>query len=111
MMYRWFVLSVAAIPMMFGLVRPRTPVLYWWTTGPLQKIRPYDSAREKLKNPVQISAARNEFESFQIVFRSDLQDIEAVDVDVSDFKSGNNVLPKKNITVYFERYLDFSRPS
>jgi hypothetical protein len=106
-LYRWLAAGLAAIPMMSNMLRPAPPSLYWWTTGVLQKVRPYDSPPEKLKNPVQFAAARIEFESFQIVFRGDSQDLDGLDVDVSDFKSADTaVLANKNVTVYFESYLD-----
>src|SRR5438067_5301572 len=111
-MHRWLILTVAAIPLMFNAFRPAPPSFVWWTSGALEKIRPYDSPPVKLKQTVHISAARNEFEAFQIVFRAGLQDLDGMDLDISDLKGPNDaVLSNKNVTIYFERDLNFARPS
>ena len=111
-MHRWLILTVAAIPLMFNAFRPAPPSFVWWTSGALEKIRPYDSPPVKLKQTVQISAARNEFDAFQIVFRAGLQDLDGMDLDISDLKGPNDaVLSNKNVTIYFERDLNFARPS
>src|SRR5262245_6926724 len=110
-MYRWL---LAALPLifMFGMLQPKPPSVLWWTTGPLDKVRPHDSSPSKTNNPVEISAARNEFESFQIVFRAESQDVDGLDVDISDFKNAKNaVLSKSNVTVYFEGYINAPQPS
>src|SRR5882672_6443489 len=110
-MHRWAVLTLAAIPLMFAALRPAPVALTWWTTDGMEKIRPYDSPPEKPRNAVQISAARNEFESFQVVFRAETADVDRIDLDVSDFKGpGNAVISRNNITIYFERYLDLPKP-
>lgn len=78
----------------------------------MQKVRPFDSPPAKLKDSVEIDAARNEFEPFQVVFRAGLQDVDGIDVDVSDFQGPDHaVLSRNNVTVYFERYLNLSEPS
>ena len=80
-MYRWIVLSIAAIPLVLMGLRPPSTAFIWWTAHALEKIRPYAAVPDKPQNSVQISAARNEFESFQIVFRSE-SDLEGVDIQV-----------------------------
>src|SRR5215813_10526122 len=111
-MRRWYLHTKAAMQMVFVLLRSKPPSLAWWTTGPLEKVRPYDPLPEKTKNGVEMMAARNEFESFQVVLRADSQDIEGLDVDASDLKGpGNSILGRNNVVVYLERYLDFAQPS
>jgi hypothetical protein len=111
-MHRWFVLSLAAIPLLLSARRPAPPSMIWWTADAMQKVRPFDNPPDKLKDSVEIEAARNEFEPFQIVFRAGAEDVDGMDVDVSDFEGPDHaVLSKNNITVYFERYLDLPQPS
>src|SRR5205823_9322476 len=58
------------------------------------------------------SAARNEFEAFQVVFRAESADVDGIDLYVSDFKGpGKAAISRNNITIYFERYLDLPQPS
>jgi glycosyl hydrolase family 123 len=111
-MYRWIVLSLAAIPIVLSTLRPPPPRFEWWTTNALEKIRPYDTVPDKLPNSVHISAARNEFESFQIVFRADLDDLEGLDLQTTDLKGPEGaVLSANNVAIYFVRYLDLPKPS
>jgi len=110
-MYRWIVLSLAAIPVVLTGLRPPSTGFTFWTAHALEKIRPYDAVPDRPQDSVQISAARNEFESFQIVFRAE-SDLEGIDVQVSDLKGPDGaVLPASNVTIYFERYLDLPKPS
>jgi len=111
-MHRWLILTVAAVPLVFAGLRPPAPTIVWWTTHALDKVRPYDAPPEKLKDSVQISAARNEFESFQVVFRADSQQVESVDLEISDLSGpGGAVLSRSNITIYFERFMNLPKPS
>jgi hypothetical protein len=111
-MYRWVALGIAAVPLLFTAVRPPPAEFIWWTTHALEKIKPYDHPPAKLADSVQIAAARNEFESFQVVLRTESAELTAVDVEVSDLNGPNkSLLSKNNVTVYFERYLDLPAPS
>jgi Domain of unknown function (DUF4091) len=111
-MYRWVVLSLAAIPIVLSAFRPPAPRVSWWTTHALQKVRPYDTLPDKLQTSVKISAARNEFEAFQIVFRAESNDVDGLDLQASDFKGPKGaVLSANNVAIYFERYLDLPKPS
>src|SRR5262249_18492425 len=57
-------------------------------------------------------AARNEFEPFQVILRPEVQDIDGVDVEVTDLRGQAGVLSSaKSISVYMERYLDLKTPS
>jgi glycosyl hydrolase family 123 len=111
-MHRWLILPIAAIPLVFSALRPAVPSFIWWTTLALDKVRPYDSPPQKLNDTVQISAARNEFESFQVVFHADSQQVDGIDLEVSDLTGpGGAVLPRSNISIYFERFMNLSKPS
>jgi hypothetical protein len=107
------VLGIAAIPLLLSLFTSSDEArLVWWTTHALEKIHPNDPAPRDPAHAVKISAGRNEFEPFQVVFRAEDRDIENMDVDVTDLRgSGNGLIAKTNITVYLERYLDLKMPS
>src|SRR5262245_16945959 len=107
-MQRILLLAVM-IPLAFVAVRPATtsPSFEWWTANSLSKIRPNDMPPETVKNPAQLYASRNEFESFQAIFRAQGQNIQNADVDVSNLRSSNGgEISKANVTIYFERYID-----
>jgi Glycoside hydrolase 123, catalytic domain/Glycoside hydrolase 123 N-terminal domain len=111
-MQRVLLLAVV-IPLAFAAVRPvATPSFEWWTANSLSKIRPNDMPPETVKNPARLYASRNEFESFQAIFRAEGQNIQNADIEMSDLKSPDGGgISKANITVYFERYLDLPQPS
>ena len=112
-MYKWFFLAFAAVPLIFTVVRPSAaPELVWWTTHALDKVRPDDSEPAQPERVVKIHAARNEFEPFQVILRAEANDIDDVDVDVTDLeRSDGALLPKKHISVYAERYIALKTPS
>jgi hypothetical protein len=112
---RRYVLAIAAVPVLLSLLGIHgEPNLVWWTTHGLEKVRPYDAEPEAASHQVKMFAARNEFEPFQIVFRLEDRDYDAVnvDIDVTDLLGpGDAVIAKSNISVYLERYLDLKVPS
>src|SRR5215471_7770263 len=111
-MHRILMLAIAAVPLVLTSFRPPAPSLVWWTTTTLDKVHPSDSPPENLDKSVSVSAARNEFEPFQIVLRSVSQQIEMVDVEVSDLTGPQGaVISKQNFTVYFERFLNLKAAS
>src|SRR5690348_10342620 len=111
-MHRWFVLTLASIPLLLSGLRPQPDMLVWWTTDALEKIRPYDTPPEALTKSIRVAAARNEFEPFQVVLRSDAHDIANVDIEASDLKGPQGaVLSKDNIGTYFERFMNLPQPS
>lgn len=84
----------------------------WWVENPLEKIRPFNPAPLNATKVVELWAARNEFEPFQIALRSEAGDVPGLDVDVSDLRTSQGAqIGKSNITVYFEHFLDLIRPS
>src|SRR5438477_3636831 len=108
-----FLLLAMVVPAVFTAVRqPAALPLAWWTTDALSKVRPDDKPPEATKNPVQLYASRNEFESFQAIFRAESQNIQGADVEVSDLKNPRRgEIAKANVTIYFERYLNLAQPS
>jgi hypothetical protein len=111
-MSRWYFLALAAIPLLLRLLRPvPAPELTWWTTGSLEKIHPSDTMPEKAPHVVKIQAARNEFEPFQLALRAQGQNLEGVDVEVSNLQGKTEIPSEKYITIYFEQYLNLTRPS
>src|ERR1051326_2046707 len=112
-MHRWLILTLALITLLLSALRSQSPdTLLWWTTDALEKVRPFDPPPEELTNSIQITAARNEFEPFQIVLRSHSRDSEGVDFQVSDLKGpGGAVLSKDKIAIYFERFVNLPQPS
>src|SRR5262249_4474155 len=51
-------------------------------------------------------------EPFQVVLRGDAQNVDDVDVEASDLTGpGGSVISKENVTIYFEPYVDLSKPS
>src|SRR5215831_7542966 len=96
-MHRLVMLTVAAVPLVLTSLRMPSPTLTWWTTNALEKVRPNEGPPVDLKKEVSIAAARNEFEPFQIVLRATSQQIDDVDVDISDFRGPDNaIIPKRN---------------
>ncbi len=84
----------------------------WWTTHPLAKVKPLDPVPSAPAKSVDLYAARNEFESFQIVLRAGSTELSGVDIDFSDFRTSQGAeISKENVTVYLERFLNLHRPS
>ena len=84
----------------------------WWTASALEKVRPYTPAPPGPAQSVDISAALNEFEPFQIIVRAESDDLAGVRVELSDFAGpGGSVLAKGHATVYFQHFLNLSTPS
>lgn len=112
-MYRWLLLAVVTMPLLMTTMKPAAgPGMVWWTTNALEKVRPFDQEPAQAERSANIRAARNEFEPFQVILRSEGTDLQGVDVTVTDLKRANGaILDKKNITVYAERYVDLKTPS
>ncbi|MDP9053189.1 MAG: DUF4091 domain-containing protein [Acidobacteriota bacterium] len=90
----------------------RPSSLTWWTAGPLVKIHPADLSPERPGRRAEIFAARNEFEAFQLVLRSDGEDVSGLDVDLSDLRSSAGaVISKNNATLYLENFINVVQPS
>ena len=86
--------------------------IIWWTALPLTKVRPLDPTPSTLATSTRLFAARNEFESFQIVVRADGKDLQDVDIDISNLRTKDSAeIAQENICIYLERYLNLNPPS
>ena len=98
-----------------SFLRPKpatAPGLTWWTTHSLEKVHPSDPEPATPAHNASIHAARNEFEPFQLVLRSVGQDLDAVDIEVSDLQGKSAAIrADKYVTVYFEGFLNLTHPS
>src|SRR5262249_8076089 len=62
--------------------------------------------------PVELWAAGNEFEPFQVVLRAAEHEVQGVDAEATDLDAANGVrIPARNVTLYLERYLELAKPS
>jgi Domain of unknown function (DUF4091) len=80
-----------------------------WTEGPLLKVMP--SAQAKNSASARITAARNEFESFQIAIRSDSA-VSNVRATASALTGpGGAAIPSSNVRLYRQALMDVYTPS
>lgn len=90
----------------------RGQTIDWWTAGALAKIRPGDPRPADAGRGVELFAARNEFEPFQLVLHSPAGDIDGVDVATSDLAGpAGSIGARQNITIYRESWITIKRPS
>jgi Domain of unknown function (DUF4091) len=81
-----------------------------WTAPSLDRIGRTDPPRTGSR--IQLSAARGEYEAFQIVVSAPLNGLKNVKVSVSDLLGAKGqILPSKNITLYREHYVNVRKPS
>jgi len=89
-----------------------TGSLQFWTTHALVKIRPDDPPPQRRAQSGEIWAARNEFESFQIMLRTTTGDLPGVDATASDLRNAKGaVIPGATIAIYREEYLKLRQRS
>jgi uncharacterized protein (TIGR03382 family) len=81
-----------------------------WTEGPLLKVVP--STQAKSASSARIVAARNEFESFQIVVRGDSGAVTGVRAKASQLTGPSGaVIPAENVHLYREAFVNVTQPS
>src|SRR5579862_7317393 len=86
--------------------------LTWWVVSPLEKVKAMDPPPPELLKSADLFAARNEFEPFQIVLRTEGPDVQGIDVDCSNLRtSGGDEIAKDNITIYAEQFMNVTQPS
>jgi Domain of unknown function (DUF4091) len=89
---------------------PGRPAFSWWATDGMEKVLP--DAPPRRAGAVELFAARNEFEPFQVVLRAGDHDLGAADAEATDLLSaGGARIPRRCLTLYRERYLRLTRPS
>jgi len=81
-----------------------------WTASSLHRVGMSDPAGNGAK--VNLSAARDEYQSFQIVVNGASQGLSNVDVKISDLAGpGGEVIERTSFTLYREKYVYVSAPS
>jgi hypothetical protein len=111
MRLRFACVALVSAPWMYATTQEP---LTWWIEQPLAKVKPADPVpNAPLQKSADISAARNEFEPFQLVLRAESKDATGIDVEFSDLRlrDGSGVIQRDNITVYLERFIHLSQPS
>lgn len=94
----------------FGrLLTAASGISIWWAEG-TWKIFKEQSVPEKKSRFVAISAARNEYEPFQLVLRSK-KDLKNVVIEASDLKNGKSTIEKNNIEISRVEYVQIQKPS
>jgi hypothetical protein len=84
----------------------------WWIVGPLVKVKPLDPAPRPASHAASLYAARNEFEPFQLILRTDGIDADGIEIEASDLQSGNGArIASGNVTVYVEQFINLSKAS
>lgn len=85
--------------------------LTWWTTHALDKVRP--DGPPGAGRGVELSAARNEFEPFQLVLRAEGRSLRTVDAELTDLaaEEGGGAIASRHATLYLQRYLHLDTPS
>jgi hypothetical protein len=88
------------------------PPFHWWIADSMTKVRPLNPFPDAPLKSATLHAARNEFESFQIVLRGDDHDVADLDIEFSDLRTSQGAeISRSNMTVYFERFLNITQPS
>ena len=81
-----------------------------WIAPSLHRVGLSDAAGDTQR--VRISAARGEYESFQIVVNGASGGLSNVNVSVSDLEGpAGQVIPRTNFTLYREKYVYVNKPS
>lgn len=83
-----------------------------WAASNTQKIFQDSEYGEEDRAPagISLSAFKNESESAQLVFTPEV-DVPSYDVELSDLKSGSNVLSAENVSVYNQKYIFVAEPT
>lgn len=100
-------LSVPLLSLLMAGTASAAPAV--WTEGPLLKVGP--SAQARNSGPARLTAARNEFESFQIVIRGDAA-ISGVRAKAGDLTGPDGaIIPSTNVRLYREALIAVNTPS
>ncbi|MGF1591434.1 MAG: glycoside hydrolase domain-containing protein [Pleurocapsa sp.] len=88
-----------------------------WTASAMEEIErdeksPVNNHNSEQMKSIQLMAAKGEYEAFQIVIQAPPENLNNVNVVVSDLKnSAGAVIGSENITLYREHYIKLDRPS
>jgi len=110
-MVRILTLLVALILLPHGICFVSADMVVW-SENSLTKIQPATPVKPR-PSAIYLSAARNEYEPFQVVVRSIGGALRGVDVDLSDFHGGRGakISCRENCTIYRELYIRVTTPS
>ena len=81
----------------------------WWAEGTYKIMQDMPAPKGKAR-PVNVAAAKNEWESFQIVVRPE-RELSQVKVTLSDLKSGKGTIPSTAFTVRKVEYVLVKHPT
>ncbi len=103
-------LLVLLLGMAFPGPRAGAQALTWWVEPATRKVM-QDRAPQAVR-AVQIEAARNEYEPFQVVLRADGGALDNVSARISDLIGPDGaVIPAENVTFYRAYYVTVTLPS
>lgn len=114
----WMLLASSPLACAAGESAPAAPPedLAWWATHALEKVLPDarpPAGASGSRQPVEIAAARNEFEPFQLVLRAGERPVRDVDATLTDFaaEEGGGRIDGRHGTLYLERFVRIDTPS
>ena len=81
----------------------------WWAEGTYKIMRDMPAPKGKTK-AISLAAAKNEWESFQVVVRPE-RDLSKVEVTISDLKDGKGTIPASAFTVRKVEYVLVKHPT
>jgi Domain of unknown function (DUF4091) len=88
------------------------PAIRWRVADSLEKVKAADPFPAVLIKNATLTAARNEFEPFQLILRTDEKEVADLDIQISDLHGTQGVIAaRKNIAIYLEEFLDIDKPS
>jgi Domain of unknown function (DUF4091) len=90
--------------------QPSSAAVRVWVAPSLERVSrtspPGSSTR------IQLDAAKGEYESFQVIIQAPPNGLKNVNITVSDLRGPNQqLIPKQNITLYREHYVNVRQPS
>lgn len=103
-------MGIAIIGCIFGKADWSCGEIKVWVTHGTTRVLPDDPPGQR--RDARISAARNEYEPFQIVVRAEGETLERVTLQASSLKSaGGATIGSQHITLFREHYVHVRRPS
>jgi hypothetical protein len=105
MLFRGWALLLVALP----FLRPAAPPAVF-VVDALTRVRPKDAPGPAKE--AKIKAARNEYESFQIVVRAGEGGLKDVTAEATDLKGdGDRVIERRHVAIFREHYLEIKTPT
>lgn len=101
--------SLLAMCMLLGMcsgivVAKDSESLLCWTADGIKRYMQSENPPEVKENNIELAAARNDYESGQIVVRSDAQELDVQSVEFSDLVNENGMISKENCSYHFALY-------